>query len=39
MGIASQLIKELIEWAKSSGIIKKINLKVREDNERAINLY
>ncbi|WP_052045184.1 GNAT family N-acetyltransferase [Caloranaerobacter azorensis] len=39
MGIASQLIKELIEWAKSSGIIKKINLKVMEDNERAINLY
>ncbi|KPU26967.1 acetyltransferase [Caloranaerobacter sp. TR13] len=39
MGIASQLIKELIEWAKASKIIKKINLKVREDNERAINLY
>ncbi|WP_427339831.1 GNAT family N-acetyltransferase [Caloranaerobacter sp. DY30410] len=39
MGIASQLIKELIEWAKANKIIKKINLKVREDNERAINLY
>lgn len=39
MGIASQLIKELIEWVKASKIIKKINLKVREDNECAINLY
>jgi RimJ/RimL family protein N-acetyltransferase len=39
MGIATQLIKELINWANESNIISKINLKVREDNERALRLY
>lgn len=37
--IATQLFKYLFDWAKQNGITKKINLSVREDNDRAINLY
>ena len=37
-GIGSVLFETLIEWAKSSGI-KKLNLRVRPDNERAVRLY
>ncbi|MGY0375267.1 GNAT family N-acetyltransferase [Clostridium sp. JNZ J1-5] len=38
-GIGEELIKYLISWSKSSGIIRKINLKVRTDNIRGIHLY
>lgn len=38
-GIGEELIKYLISWSKSSGIIRKINLSVRTDNTRGINLY
>lgn len=38
-GIGEELIKYLISWSKSSGIIRKINLRVRTDNIRGINLY
>ncbi|MEK7434212.1 MAG: GNAT family N-acetyltransferase [Cyanobacteriota bacterium] len=38
-GVASNLILTLIEWAKSTGIIKKINLSVLENNITAIDLY
>lgn len=38
-GIGKEIIKYLLNWAKESEIIKKINLKVREDNERGIKLY
>jgi RimJ/RimL family protein N-acetyltransferase len=38
-GIAFELIDGLIQWAKNSKKITKINLQVREDNERAIKLY
>lgn len=38
-GIGEQLIKYLINWSKKSGIIKKINLRVRTDNNRGIKLY
>lgn len=38
-GIGEELLKYLINWSKDSGIIRKINLKVRPDNERGINLY
>jgi RimJ/RimL family protein N-acetyltransferase len=38
-GVASALINNLIEWAKKSSIIHKINLRVRSDNLRAIDLY
>lgn len=38
-GIAGELISCLIGWSKEAGIIRKINLRVREDNKRAIRLY
>jgi RimJ/RimL family protein N-acetyltransferase len=38
LGIAAILIKHLINWAKET-IIRKINLRVRDDNENAIYLY
>ena len=37
--IATKLFAELFDWAKSNGFTKKINLAVREDNQRAIELY
>jgi len=39
LGIGTHLISYLIEWAKASIIIRKINLGVRCDNRRAIELY
>jgi RimJ/RimL family protein N-acetyltransferase len=38
-GIGSLLLNTLIGWAHRTGIIKKINLRVRVDNDRAIALY
>ncbi|MCD3351729.1 GNAT family N-acetyltransferase [Clostridium botulinum] len=38
-GIGEKLINSLIKWSKESNIIRKINLKVREDNYGAIKLY
>ena len=38
-GIGEELIKYLIDWSKNSSIIRKINLKVRTDNARGIQLY
>lgn len=39
LGIGKELIKYMIQWAKEGNVVKKINLRVREDNEAAINLY
>lgn len=39
LGIGSFLLEFLIEWAKGTGIVRKINLRVRADNENAIKLY
>ncbi len=39
LGIGSAMLDTLIEWARASGIIFKINLRVRTDNQRAIKLY
>lgn len=39
LGIGSVLTETIVEWAKNSGIVRKINLKVRVDNKRAIKLY
>jgi RimJ/RimL family protein N-acetyltransferase len=39
IGIASALFDSLLEWAKTGNIIRKINLRVRSDNQRAIELY
>jgi len=38
-GIAKGMINFLEEWAKKTNIISKINLRVKEDNIRAIELY
>ncbi|RKD34277.1 GNAT family N-acetyltransferase [Thermohalobacter berrensis] len=39
LGIGKLLMKTLLDWAKSEGQIKKINLRVRFDNHKAIKLY
>lgn len=39
LGIGRELINYLIDWAKASEVIRKINLRVRSDNHRGINLY
>lgn len=39
MGLGSESMKYIIQWAKSNNITKKINLLVREDNYRGIKLY
>lgn len=38
-GIGGLLLDRLLEWAKETNIITKINLRVRTDNQRAIALY
>lgn len=38
-GIGKSMLQHLIKWAKESGEVRKINLRVRSDNERAIRLY
>jgi RimJ/RimL family protein N-acetyltransferase len=39
LGIGGHLLDVLIDWAKQTGVIRKINLRVRTDNDRAIRLY
>lgn len=39
IGIGTELIKYMINWAKETRIIRKINLKVRSDNQAAVGLY
>jgi len=39
LGIGKALMLYMIDWVKKTGIVKKINLRVREGNERAIRLY
>ena len=39
LGIASLMLDRLLDWARRSGIVTKINLRVRVDNLRAIRLY
>lgn len=38
-GIGSRMLAYLIEWARQTGTIRKINLRVRVDNLPAIHLY
>jgi RimJ/RimL family protein N-acetyltransferase len=38
-GIGSLMLDALIGWARDIQIVKKINLRVRTDNQRAILLY
>lgn len=39
LGIGTELLKYLLAWAAESQVIRKINLRVRSDNRRAIELY
>lgn len=39
LGLGKILINHLIQWAKETNIVRKINLKVRADNLKAIRLY
>lgn len=39
IGIGKELINYMIDWAKVGNVVKKINLRVREDNDMAIKLY
>lgn len=39
LGIGSLMLDALIDWARGTGIVTKINLRVRTDNLRAIQLY
>jgi RimJ/RimL family protein N-acetyltransferase len=39
LGIASALLDALLEWARATRIVTKVNLRVRTDNQRAIALY
>jgi len=38
-GLAGILLEEGIEWAKSSGILRRLQLSVQKRNEAAIHLY
>jgi RimJ/RimL family protein N-acetyltransferase len=38
-GVGKALLEYLIAWAERSGVVRKINLKVRVDNAPAIRLY
>jgi len=39
LGIGGIMLDTLLAWARDSGIVTKINLRVRADNARAIRLY
>jgi RimJ/RimL family protein N-acetyltransferase len=39
LGIGTKLLEIMIEWARGSGVVKKINLRVHEQNRQAISLY
>jgi len=39
LGIGAYLVESLFEWAKMTGIVRKINLRVRTDNARAVALF
>ena len=39
LGIGSLLLDALIDWARQSNVVTKLNLRVRTDNYRAVALY
>ena len=39
LGIGSLMLDTLLDWALATRIVKKINLHVRTDNQRALALY
>ncbi|MBP2027176.1 RimJ/RimL family protein N-acetyltransferase [Acetoanaerobium pronyense] len=38
-GIGTAIVKVIIDWSRDSDIFRKINLRVRSDNEGAIHIY
>ena len=38
-GVGTRLVEYLIDWSRETGIIRKINLRVRTDNYTAIQVY
>ena len=38
-GIGTELIRQLIEWAKGNGVTTRISLDTRADNVKAVELY
>jgi RimJ/RimL family protein N-acetyltransferase len=38
-GIGRALVEHLVRWAETGGVVRKLNLRVRVDNARAIALY
>jgi RimJ/RimL family protein N-acetyltransferase len=38
-GVGSVMLDAVLAWARATGILTKINLRVRTDNERAMRLY
>lgn len=38
-GLGTAMVQELIQWAKASNVIRKLNLRVRRDNKSAIRVY
>jgi RimJ/RimL family protein N-acetyltransferase len=39
LGIGSAMLDTLLAWARDTQVVRKVNLRVRTDNERAIRLY
>jgi RimJ/RimL family protein N-acetyltransferase len=39
LGVGAHLLECLLEWARAGGVVRKLNLRVRTDNMRAIRLY
>jgi RimJ/RimL family protein N-acetyltransferase len=39
LGLGTALMEALIEWATASGVVRKLGLRVRVDNDRALRLY
>jgi RimJ/RimL family protein N-acetyltransferase len=39
LGIGSAMLDSLIDWARGTEVVRKLNLRVRTDNDRAISLY
>ncbi|UCD48560.1 MAG: GNAT family N-acetyltransferase [Phycisphaerales bacterium] len=39
LGLGTALMQRMIAWARTSGIVRKIGMRVRTDNERALSLY
>ena len=38
-GIGTLLVQTMLGWARAGGKVRKVNLRVRTDNQRAIRLY